>query len=379
MSSGDDAILYMLIRGKAVTDNIPTLFELFEDILLNANLNNQKRAIEMLKESKIRKESSILSNGHSFGASRLAGRHSFMGYMGEVTGGLTSVRGAGALLENAEKDWPALQARLEQLRTKIIRKGSMIVNLTGDKKVLQSSAATIKSFIDSLPSAAIEKGIPLVEQFNAKKQDKLLPLQNEGFAMPSQVNYVVYGGPIQDPGDEVKGSSAVVSRYLSIGHLWDNVRVIGGAYGGFARFSELTGRFTFLSYRDPNLKNTLDIYESSADAISTADIDSADILQAVVGTMGDLDSPMSPDQKGFTSFLQYLSGETQKDRQDWRTSILTTKGEDFKDFAEKLRKLKDTGSIAVFGSMSALEDANKQLPEGSKMKIEQAITSTKEN
>lgn len=373
VASPDDAIMYMMIRGKAVSDNIPILFDLFKDILLNANLSNQKRAIEMLKESKIRKESSILSNGHSFGASRLAARHSFMGYMGEVQGGLTSVRGAGALLESAEKDWLSLQARLQNLRSKIIRKGSMIVNLTGENKVLDSAAPAVQSFLSSMPAAGTDKGMPLVQQFNAKKAEKLLPMKNEGFAMPSQVNYVVYGGPIVDPGEEVKGSSAVVSRYLSIGHLWDNVRVIGGAYGGFARFSELTGRMSFLSYRDPNLKKTLDIYDESADALSSAEIASEDILQAVVGTMGDLDSPMSPDQKGFASFLQYLSGETQEDRQNYRTAVLSTKGEDFTEFASKLRKLEDTGSIAVFGSLSSLEEANKQLPDHKKMVIEQAL------
>ena len=39
----DIVSLYMMIRGKAVTDSVPVLFELFEDILLNARLDNQKR------------------------------------------------------------------------------------------------------------------------------------------------------------------------------------------------------------------------------------------------------------------------------------------------------------------------------------------------
>jgi len=85
VANPDDVLLYMMIRGKAVTDNVDKLFDLFGDVLLNAKLDNKKRAIEMLKESKVRKESSLLSSGHSFGSARLSGRHSFLGYLGEIT------------------------------------------------------------------------------------------------------------------------------------------------------------------------------------------------------------------------------------------------------------------------------------------------------
>merc|ERR1719271_2056504 len=95
----------------------------------------------------------------------------------------------------------------------------------------------------------------------------LLPMENEGFAVPSQVNYVVKGGQVYNPGEQVSGSASVVSRYLSLHYLWDNVRVMGGAYGGFARFSHTTGRLNYLSYRDPNLQKTLDIYDKAPQSL----------------------------------------------------------------------------------------------------------------
>ena len=122
---------------------------------------------------------------------------------------------------------------------------------------------------------------------------------NEAFIIPSQVNYVGMGGPILMPGSEVKGSYAVAARHLSTNHLWDQVRVVGGAYGGFGRFSETTGRFVYLSYRDPNCLETLNVYDSSPDALSETEMSSEDLLQAVIGAVGDLDAPMSADQRGF--------------------------------------------------------------------------------
>ena len=205
-------------------------------VLLDANLGNQKRAIEMLKETKARRETQIITNGHTYGASRLGARYTLLGYIGEVTGGLTYVRGLGALIEQAEKDWPSLEGRLKNLRNSIVRRmdsKKLILNLTGEDRILSSARDPSLEFINSIPKADQQfVGESLVKSFSASK---LLPMINEGFAVPAQVNYVVKGGSLFEPGEYVKSSYNVVSKYLSTGYLWDNVRVMGGAYGGFMR------------------------------------------------------------------------------------------------------------------------------------------------
>ena len=54
VSQPDDALLYFMVRGKAVKDNVPELFDIFQDMLLNSKLSeNKKRALEILKETKV--------------------------------------------------------------------------------------------------------------------------------------------------------------------------------------------------------------------------------------------------------------------------------------------------------------------------------------
>merc|ERR1712046_329724 len=202
--------------------------------------------------------------------------------------------------------------------------------------------------------------------------DKLSQMENEGFTVPSQVNYVVKGGPILSPGEHVSGSSSVVSRYLSLHYLWDNVRVMGGAYGGFARFSETSGRFVYMSYRDPNLKKTLDIYDAAPDALLGHEIPDDEILQSIIGTVGDLDSPMSPDQKGYSSMIEYLAGETSEERQAWRDGILQASQKDFEEFGKRLKNISENGNVAVVGSQSALETANNELDASKKIDVDKA-------
>lgn len=369
----DDVVLYLVARGKAVAEKVPILFDLMSDILLTADFGNKNRAVEMLKESKVRKESAILSSGHSYGATRLGSRGSFLGHLNEVTGGLTSVRAAGPLLEEATRDWPSVQTRLERMRAAIVRKGSnaVVVNLTGNKELIDSALPTVESFVASLPASKEQKPKSILTKWS---QSERLPRLNEAFTMPTQVNYVVMGGPILAQGSEVKGSYAVASRHLSTGYLWDQVRVVGGAYGGFARFSEATGRFVYMSYRDPNCINTIETYDGAADALSEAELSSEDLLQAVIGTIGDLDGPLTADQKGYAALSQHLNGESAEDRQKWRTSILNTKGQDFKDFAKHLGELRATGRIVVFGSQQAIDAANAKLPEDRRLLVEPALT-----
>lgn len=325
----------------------------------------------MLRESKIRKETSVITSGHTYAASRLASRYSFLGYLGEVTGGITSVREAGKLLDMAENDWATLSARLTKMRDAIVKRNGMIVNLTGDDKVISPSLKEIESFLSDLPKS---DAAPVNNLAATWSDEKFLgKMQNEGFVVPSQVNYVVKGGPIYQPGDDVSGSSSVVSRFLSLHYLWDNVRVMGGAYGGFARFSETSGRFVFMSYRDPNLKGTLDIYDGAAEALSGTHVTKEDILQGIIGAVGDLDSPLSPDQKGYSSMVQYLTGESSGDRQKWRDQVLNTSEKDFKDFASALKKVSESGSVAVVGSQAAFDEANKALADKSKLNVDKAF------
>ena len=263
----------------------------------------------------------------------------------------------------------------------------MIINLTGEQSLVNAATPLIQQFYEQLPAATTSvPSTTLFTTWNAKKDELLSTLfpgktiaSHEGYAIPSMVNYVGFGGALFGPGDRVSGSTSVVTRYLSTGYMWDHVRVLGGAYGGFARFSESSGRFAYLSYRDPNLAKTLDVYHHAGEHLSETEVASEEILQAIIASIGDLDSPMSPDQQGFVSFSRYLGGVTLQDRQDYRDEILRTSPDDFKTLAAKLKKLREEGHVVVFGSQQALETANQELDAKWKMTVEPAFGNMSQN
>ena len=366
----DTMLTKIRITGKATSDNVDELFSIFNLIMTDANLDSQKKVVEMLKETKSRLESSIQSSGHTFVNTRLQARYTASGYIGEKMGGISSLDTINSLIEEAETDWDSILLRLVNMRKTTLDSNTcrdgMLLDITGDSAVLKAIEPSISTFLKDLPGDAEEGTFP--DFYNvghpwvieAKKEMKLMaPIKDEGFVVPTQVSYVGKGGRLFDEGERISASTAVVSKFLRTGYLWDHVRVIGGAYGGFCTFNG-QGVFTYLSYRDPNLEKTIDVYDATGDALLEAykqlENDPDALATAIIGTVGEMDGALSPNQKGSIAFNRWLSRESAETRQRKRDEVINTNASDFKLFAERLKGMKDE-SVAVVSSLSKFEVA----------------------
>jgi presequence protease len=302
---------------------------------------------------------------------RMKARYRVGGYIDEMIGGISQLDAIRALLKQAEEDWPSLLSRLERMRNLILDNDScrdgMFLDITGDKAVLGNIQPSIESFLKELPGDSNGKKLPdFYSEVHpwvgpiVNRMPEITPVQDEGFVVPTQVSYVGKGGILFEEGEMASGASQVVSKFLRTGYLWDYVRVIGGAYGGFCTFSPYSGFFSYLSYRDPNLGKTLDVYDAACDAVIAAaeqmERDPEILSQAIIGTIGEIDGALSPNQKGFTQMQRWLVNESAEYRQNFRNQILDTKPADVKAFGERLKAMKDP-STAVISSQSAFDAA----------------------
>ena len=179
----------------------------------------------------------------------------------------------------------------------------------------------------------------------------------EGLTIPAQVNFVAKGANILKLGYQPSGATAVAMTHLNTSYLWDRVRVQGGAYGSGTGFTEVTGSFVFTSYRDPNLLQTLDIYDG-AGGFLRRDIEEAELTRSIIGVIGRMDAYQLPDAKGYTAMIQALIGETPEHRQQRRDEVLGAKLADFKALADILAEAAKVGQVAVVGSEAAIKAAN---------------------
>jgi Zn-dependent M16 (insulinase) family peptidase len=220
----------------------------------------------------------------------------------------------------------------------------------------------VDAFVAKLPpTSAVPAATPWAEAVTFPER------VNEGFAITTQVNYVAAGTRLYEPGEMMDGSTYAVARFLSRGYLWDNVRVVGGAYGGGCALNPSSGGFAFSSYRDPNLQGTLDVYAKTVEVLENLEIDDAALEQAIVGAAGDLDSPMTSQSKGYRALLHHLTGTTTEMRQRYRDEVIGTTREAFAAFAAKLKGAET--KVAVFGSKDMLEQANAKRADDEQIQI----------
>mmetsp|Transcript_7600 Transcript_7600/g.11407 ORF Transcript_7600/g.11407 Transcript_7600/m.11407 type:complete len:1060 (+) Transcript_7600:42-3221(+) len=367
ISNPEDIVYRLIIRGKCTKDKSQNLFNLMTAILTDANFKNSKqRVIEMLKETKAAYESSFRTSGQQYAAARIGASLTRAGYIAEKSSGVSHYYAVLDAIESAQSNWPDFLARLESMRTRILQHCDLVINLTGDEATLH--AAPVEALRTQLEASALEN------KFDAQDWAQIAPLEkateNEGYAVPTQVNYVAKGGRFYPVGYSPRGQDAVIRRVLSLDYLWNRVRVMGGAYGGSCNVNPTTGTFIFSSYRDPNLEQTLTTYDHAVKYLNELAIDQTELDKAIIATIGELDNPLTNDQKGFVSLRHYLDGTTDEVRQKWRDEVLATSKADFIKFADELNTmLKHNAKAVVFASAASLEAASSSLPEHNQLKI----------
>ena len=132
-------------------------------------------------------------------------------------------------------------------------------------------------------------------------------------------------------------------------YLWMNLRVKGGAYGCMSSFGR-SGEGYMVSYRDPNMAKTNEIYEGIPDYLRSFTIDERDMTKYVIGTISDVDTPLTPSLKGSRNLSAYLSGVTDEMIQREREEILDVTQEDIRNLADIVQAVLDTGALCVIGN-----------------------------
>ncbi|KAH6557476.1 hypothetical protein KP509_1Z112400 [Ceratopteris richardii] len=344
----------IIVRGKAMASQIQDLFERMRILLQDVQFTDQQRFKQFVSQSKTKMVNALRGRGHSIAAARMDAKMNIAGWVSEQMGGLSYFDFLQNLERQVDNDWSSVSASLEKIRLSFLCSQGALVNLTAQSKLITKAEAYAASLLDALPSMRIG---------NTSKWNSCLDLCNEGLAVPTQVNYVGKAYNIYDTGYELNGHAYVISKYISNTWLWDRVRVSGGAYGGFCDFDSHSGVFSYLSYRDPNLLETLEIYVKTPEFLRGVELDQDSLSKAIIGTIGDVDAYQLPDVKGYTSMIRYQLGITEEERKQRREEIMSTKLKDFKEFANILEAASKSKSVAVVvASEDDIVAANKWSP-----------------
>jgi Zn-dependent M16 (insulinase) family peptidase len=344
----------MFLCGKALTNQVDDLFDILKDLLFKVKFDNRERFKQIVLETKSALEQSIIPAGNRFVNLRINSHFNKAAWAEEQMGGVSSLFFLRELANKIDNDWQNVLGDLKEIYRILVSANNVIINATIDEKNWKKSRERVAVFSDNLPviNPASEDWLPVGQT------------EFEGLVIPAQVNYVGKGANLYNHNYSYNGSVNVITHFLRTGYLWDHVRVQGGAYGAMCQFNRMSGVFTLVSYRDPNLIKTLDIYDKAAAYLRKIEITETELQKSIIGVIGDIDSYMLPDAKGFTSLLRSLNGNSDEDRQIMRDQVLGTSAADFKAFADVLEKAGKNSIVKILGGRNALEEAysGKQMP-----------------
>ncbi|MGL6175323.1 MAG: insulinase family protein, partial [Cellulosilyticaceae bacterium] len=340
---------FFIVKSKALTDKIDQQLEIMKEVICHTKVSDKQRLLEIIREMKSIMEMGLSGEGHKVASGRLLSHFTPTELFEEETKGLTFYH----FVLDLEKNWETKQDEIVENLTKaydfLNNHLRYTVGLIGDEESTEGVIGKISQALSKMKEKVIE---PLAESFRVSEVQ-------EGLVYPGNVNYVAMGYNFKIDGYVYNGSMQMLKTILSMDYLWTKVRVKSGAYGCFADFRK-SGNMFFVSYRDPNVKETLEAYRGIADYLEHINLSERQLVQYLIGTISGLDFPYTPYTEGSSAQMYYLVGVNKKELEQSRNELFATTNETLRSFSSLIRTGLEKNRYCIFGNTTSIEE-NKDL------------------
>ena len=334
------------VKLKVLEKNLDKALELMEQMLLTSDFTDTKRLGELVAQIKARLQANLSSFGHLVAAMRSMSSFSRYALYQDELKGVAFYRSICCIEKELSESPKSVSDKLAAIAKKLFARNRMLISFTGNNEAYGNAKPSLEKVIAGFNKMSAV-GNQAEVHFNTAK---------EAFIDASQIQYVAKTGDFICEGYEYTGALRLLRIILSYDYLWINVRVKGGAYGCMNTFLR-SGESYFVSYRDPNLSDTLDVYDRIPEYIKSFSPDERDMTKYIIGTFSALDTPMNPEAKGSRSLSAYLEGITYEQIQKERNEILNAQPEDIRRLADLVEAVLKKDSICVIGNENMIKES----------------------
>ena len=334
------------VKLKVLEKNLDKALELMEQMLLASDFTDIKRLGEIVAQIKARLQANLSSSGHLVAAMRSMSSFSRYALYQDELKGIAFYRSICRIEKELSESPERVSDKLAAIAKKLFARNRMLISFTGNNEAYGNAKPSLEKVIAGFDKISAV-GNQAEVHFNTAK---------EAFVDASQIQYVAKTGDFVCEGYEYTGALRLLRIILSYDYLWINVRVKGGAYGCMNTFLR-SGESYFVSYRDPNLSDTLDVYDRIPEYIKSFSPDERDMTKYIIGTFSALDTPMNPEAKGSRSLSAYLEGITYEQIQKERDEILNAQPEDIRRLADLVEAVLKKDSVCVIGNENMIKES----------------------
>lgn len=333
------------VSGKALSEYQPQLLSLIEEVVHRSNLDDVEKIKELLLNVKADLEMNFNYGSHVAALRRLES------YYYEGAKYLQSLEGIDYydficdVVAGFDENPQAFIDRLKAVLETILTTDQLVATFVGSKEDFDHFKQVSEDFFKHLGNHKVEK-----QAFTNPVE-----VLNEGFKTAQEINYVAKGYNQTLLGVPVNGMNLFLKSVLGFDYLWNTVRVQGGAYGGMSVITD-KGDVAGLSYRDPNIVETLERYDGQVEYLENFNLSEAEFEKNLIGTFSTIDRPLSAAQKGAVAFTRYFTHLTQEKVQQFRDEILAVTPEKVRAYAPTMKAIMDQNAFVVIGNDTKIEN-----------------------
>lgn len=336
------------VRLKFVMDiscleqNLLRAVKLGEELLYDTILEHPEIILKRIRQSRMELERGFVTSGNSYASGRAAAHYMLEGAARERYNGIHYYQFLGKLLKNFDADQGQIIRELKEIQEKLCRKSNLVMSFTGTEKAYGDFRQLIAASGFCGSAREREPGW---------YQDKLLPGKSEAFIIPSEVSYVALGGI-----GEYTGEDYLLGRMVSFDYLWAKIRAEGGAYG--CQMSVLPNQsWTMSSYRDPNVKRTIETFRNTSSWLKDLELGEQELLNYKIGAVAGYDRTPKTYVQAKRMDSWYLRQEEPQVRAKVREGLLKASEEDLKNRHQAMESFAKEGTVCVLGNRTKIEEA----------------------
>lgn len=333
------------VNIKVFYKELPFAFKIMEEVLLHTNVENEKRLKEIIAENVIKIRSGIISRGHQAALYRAL---SYMSEAGVITDMFNGI-GAYEFFNDLDKnfDYERITENLKKVMRIIFNRKNLIIGFTADEEGYKRMKPEIRTLTESL----------YTDELSEDNEKLVMECKNEGIIIPSPVSYVARVGNYKQEGFEYTGTLLTLKNALDYGYLWNNVRVLGGAYGVMSMYNASSGNLGYVSYRDPNVEKTSKTFLSVPGYLKNFEADEREIRKFIIGAISNLDMPRNAREEGMRSFAAYICRRTNEELIKERKEVLSIDADKIRETSKIIEAALGQGYVCAIGNREKINEA----------------------
>jgi len=342
------------VKGKALDRNQGKLCEIIVDMLTAPDFTDLDRLRTVIGQVRTSMENSIPGAGHSFAARAASASLTPSAAQREEWSGMSQIQIIRTASNLAESGLAALADTFAAIAAELFSRARITVAVTTEESAQRSMHRPLTGLFDALPDKVMadeSQTVPFASRATSTAWQYNLPV--------AYVSRVFRTVPYTHPD---ASALIVLAKLLRADFLHREIREKGGAYGGMAGYNADGGLFSMLSYRDPHLERTLDVYRQAVEWTCRGDFTDEMIKQSILTAFAELDRPISPGSRGYREFTHQQQGMTHNMIQAFRNGILSVDQKQLTRVAQTyLEQLFKDSSVGILAGEEMFSNAEETL------------------